>query len=125
MKKCRKLETFNSELSSGESVTEQRNLTNIGTFRAYIESYLKQNENLDTENMTFLVRQLSPTNQGVPIQIYTFTKTTDWVEYENIQSDIFDHLIAVLHKFDLRAYQDGIVEAAAMKNLHFNEGLEN
>jgi len=119
------LETFNSELSSGESVTEQRNLTNIGTFRAYIESYLRQNENLDTENMTFLVRQLSPTNQGVPIQIYTFTKTTDWVEYENIQSDIFDHLIAVLHKFDLRAYQDGIVEAAAMKNLHFNEGLEN
>ena len=53
------LETFNSELSSGESVTEQRNLTNIGTFRAYIESYLRQNENLDTENMTFLVRQLS------------------------------------------------------------------
>ena len=124
-KKVQELETFNNELTSGESITEQRNLTNIGTFRAYIESYLRQNENLDTENMTFLVRQLSPTNQGVPIQIYTFTKTTDWVEYENIQSDIFDHLIAVLHKFDLRAYQDGIVEAAAMKNLHFNEGLEN
>ena len=123
--KVQELETFNNELASGESVTEQRNLTNIGTFRAYIESYLRQNENLDTEKMTFLVRQLSPTNQGVPIQIYTFTKTTDWVEYENIQSDIFDHLIAVLHKFDLRAYQDGIVEAAAMKNLHFNEGLEN
>ena len=90
-----------------------------------VADYLRQNESLDTQNMTFLVRQLAPTNQGVSIQIYTFTKTTDWVEYEKIQSDIFDHLLAVLHKFDLRAYQDGIVEAAAMKNLHFNEGLKD
>ena len=123
--KIKEVQMFNDGSSNDASQIEQRNLTNIGTFRAYVENYLSQNENLDTENMTFLVRQLSPTNQGVSVQIYTFTKTTDWVEYEKIQSDIFDHLLAVLHKFDLRAYQDGIVEAAAMKNLHFNEGLKD
>jgi len=123
--KIKEVQVFNDDSSNNASQIEQRNLTNIGTFRAYVENYLRQNENLDTENMTFLVRQLSPTNQGVSVQIYTFTKTTDWVEYEKIQSDIFDHLLAVLHKFDLRAYQDGIVEAAAMKNLHFNEGLKD
>ena len=123
--KIKEVEIFNNDSSNNASQIEQRNLTNIGTFRAYVENYLRQNENLDTQNMTFLVRQLAPTNQGVSIQIYTFTKTTDWVEYEKIQSDIFDHLLAVLHKFDLRAYQDGIVEAAAMKNLHFNEGLKD
>ena len=123
--KIKEVEIFNNDSSKNASQIEQRNLTNIGTFRAYVENYLRQNENLDTQNMTFLVRQLAPTNQGVSIQIYTFTKTTDWVEYEKIQSDIFDHLLAVLHKFDLRAYQDGIVEAAAMKNLHFNEGLKD
>ena len=123
--KIKEVEIFNNDPSNDTSQIEQRNLTNIGTFRAYVENYLRQNESLDTQNMTFLVRQLAPTNQGVSIQIYTFTKTTDWVEYEKIQSDIFDHLLAVLHKFDLRAYQDGIVEAAAMKNLHFNEGLKD
>ena len=123
--KLKEVEMFNNDSSNDASQIEQRNLTNIGTFRAYVENYLRQNESLDTKNMTFLVRQLAPTNQGVSIQIYTFTKTTDWVEYEKIQSDIFDHLLAVLHKFDLRAYQDGIVEAAAMKNLHFNEGLKD
>ena len=123
--KIKEVEMFNNDSSNDTSQIEQRNLTNIGTFRAYVENYLRQNENLDTQNMTFLVRQLAPTNQGVSIQIYTFTKTTDWVEYEKIQSDIFDHLLAVLHKIDLRAYQDGIVEAAAMKNLHFNEGLKD
>ena len=123
--KIKEVEMFNNDSSNDASQIEQRNLTNVGTFRAYVESYLRQNESLDTQNMTFLVRQLAPTNQGVSIQIYTFTKTTDWVEYEKIQSDIFDHLLAVLHKFDLRAYQDGIVEAAAMKNLHFNEGLKD
>lgn len=123
--KIKEVQMFNDDSSKDASQIEQRNLTNIGTFRAYVENYLRQNENLDTENMTFLVRQLSPSNQGVSVQIYTFTKTTDWVEYEKIQSDIFDHLLAVLHKFDLRAYQDGIVEAAAMKNLHFNEGLKD
>ena len=123
--KIKEVEMFNNDSSNDTSQIEQRNLTNIGTFRAYVENYLRQNESLDTQNMTFLVRQLAPTNQGVSIQIYTFTRTTDWVEYEKIQSDIFDHLLAVLHKFDLRAYQDGIVEAAAMKNLHFNEGLKD
>ena len=123
--KIKEVAMFNNDSSNDASQIEQRNLTNIGTFRAYVENYLRQNESLDTQNMTFLVRQLAPTNQGVSIQIYTFTKTTDWVEYEKIQSDIFDHLLAVLHKFDLRAYQDGIVEAAAMKNLHFNEGLKD
>ena len=55
--------------------------------------------------MTFLVRQLSPTSNGLPIQIYVFSKNTNWIDYEEIQSDIFDHLISALHQFDLKIYQ--------------------
>ena len=71
--------------------------------------------------MTFLVRQLPSSPEGVPIEIYTFTNTTEWVAYEKIQSDIFDQLFAVLPKFGLRAYQNGLLEAVAMKNLPFHQ----
>mgnify|MGYP000152461376 FL=1 len=79
--------------------------------------YLQNHEGLNTETMTLLVRQLSPTTTGVPLELYTFTNTIDWVEYEGIQSDIFDHIFAVLPKFGLRAFQDGTVEAAAARGL--------
>ena len=82
-----------------------RNLTNIGTFRAYIVAYLRNHENI-SENMTFLVRQLPPSENGLPIEIYVFSNDNEWINYENIQSDIFDHLIASTKYFDLRIFQN-------------------
>ena len=88
-----------SELING------RRLTNIGTFRAYIEAYLKNNSLIHKE-MTFLVRQLDPTEKGLPMQIYVFSNDIDWVRYEGIQSSIFDHLLAVVPEFGLRIFQN-------------------
>ena len=119
--KIKEVEMFNNDSSNDNSQIEQRNLTNIGTFRAYVENYLKQSQNLNTDTMTFLVRQLPSSPEGVPIEIYTFTNTTEWVAYEKIQSDIFDHLFAILPKFGLRVFQSGVIEAVAMKNLPFNQ----
>ncbi len=82
----------------------RRRLTNVGTFRAYIDAYLK-NHPMISQEMTFLIRQLQPDEKGLPIEIYVFSKEQRWVEYENIQSDIFDHLLAVLARFDLRVFQ--------------------
>jgi miniconductance mechanosensitive channel len=82
-----------------------RALTNIGTFRKYIELYLTERNDIHIENFTFLIRQLEHNEFGIPIQLYVFTKTTNWIEYEKIQSDIFDHLFSVAKKFDLKIYQ--------------------
>lgn len=119
--KIEEVEKFNNSISESDASQEIRRLTNIGTYRAYVESYLKQNSNLNTDTMTFLVRQLPSSPEGVPIEIYTFTNTTEWVKYEQIQSDIFDHLFAILPKFGLRVFQNGLLEAVAMKNLPFNQ----
>ena len=119
--KIEEVDQYNSSIAESDNSQEIRRLTNIGTYRAYVESYLKQNSNLNTETMTFLVRQLPSSPEGVPIEIYTFTNTTEWVKYEQIQSDIFDHLFAILPKFGLRVYQNGLLEAVAMKNLPFNQ----
>ena len=81
-----------------------RRLTNVGTFRAYIEAYLRNNSKIHPE-MTFLIRQLEPTARGLPIQIYVFTNDTDWVRYEAIQADIFDHLLAIIPEFRLKVFQ--------------------
>lgn len=81
-----------------------RQLTNIGTFRAYIEMYLSQNNNI-RNNLTCMVRQLPATASGLPLEIYCFANTTDWVEYEAIQADIFDHLFAIAPHFDIRIFQ--------------------
>jgi miniconductance mechanosensitive channel len=82
-----------------------RNLTNAGTFRAYCLEYLRANPAIHKEGMTFLVRQLAPTDKGLPIEIYVFVNDIRWVQYEAIQSDIFDHLLASLPIFSLRAFQ--------------------
>ena len=119
--KNNELSEFNASIENPDNNIETRKLTNIGTYRAYIESYLKQNSNLNTETMTFLVRQLPSSPEGVPLEIYTFTKTTEWEAYEKIQSDIFDHLFAILPKFGLRVFQNGLLEAVAVKNLPFNQ----
>ncbi len=81
-----------------------RKLTNIGTFRAYLYAYLRQHPHID-KSRTILVRQLKPTEHGVPIEIYAFIDTTVWVDYEDIQSDIFDHIFASLPRFDLKVFQ--------------------
>lgn len=82
-----------------------RRQTNIGIFRAYVIAYLKDNP-LISQNMTFLVRQLAQTEHGLPLEIYVFSTDQRWVQFEGIQSDIFDHLLAALPVFDLRPFQN-------------------
>jgi miniconductance mechanosensitive channel len=80
-------------------------ITNIEVFRAYIEAYLKSRPDIHQTGMSFVVRALSPGANGLPIELYIYTKTTEWVEYEQIQADIFDHLVAAANYFDLRIFQ--------------------
>ena len=95
-------QTVNTDLSE---LVNGRRLTNIGTFRAYIMAYLKNHPQI-RQDRTFLIRQLEPGDNGLPIEIYIFTDTTVWAEYEAIQADIFDHLLAVIPEFDLAPFQN-------------------
>ena len=95
-------QTANTDLSE---LVNGRRLTNIGTFRAYIMAYLKNHPQI-RQDRTFLIRQLEPGDNGLPIEIYIFTDTTVWAEYEAIQADIFDHLLAVIPEFDLAPFQN-------------------
>ena len=79
-------------------------MTNIGTFRAYMLNYLKNNPGINNEKI-IMVRQLAPGEHGIPIEIYAFTSDTAWINYEGVQSDIFDHILAVANEFDLRIFQ--------------------
>ena len=97
------LEQTNALLTDDVAVNG-RCLTNIGTFRAYLLAYLKQHEKVH-QDMTLLVRQLAPNSEGVSIEIYFFTNDTRWVQYEDIQADIFDHIFAILPEFGLRVFQ--------------------
>ncbi|RIV88439.1 mechanosensitive ion channel family protein [Aurantiacibacter xanthus] len=92
------------ELSGDINPVNARRFTNIGMFRAYVTQWLKAFPALH-DSMTLMVRQLPPTSEGLPLEIYCFTGTTNWAEYEAIQADIFDHLIAILPEFDLRLFQ--------------------
>ncbi|MFC3076923.1 mechanosensitive ion channel family protein [Phenylobacterium terrae] len=105
-RKRQELEAWNAELiASGRDPVNARRVTNIGTFRAYVEAYLRANPRISQE-MTLLVRQMAPTPHGLPLEIYCFTSTTAWAEYELIQADIFDHLLAILPQFGLRVFQE-------------------
>lgn len=95
-------QTANKDLSE---LVNGRRLTNIGTFRAYIMAYLKSHPQI-RQDRTFLIRQLAPGDNGLPIEIYIFTDTTVWAEYEAIQADIFDHLLAVIPEFGLAPFQN-------------------
>ena len=79
-------------------------MTNVGTFRAYLIEYLRRHPKIHKE-MTFLVRQLQPTEKGLPIEIYVFSSDQRWVQYEDVQADIFDHIFASLPEFGLRPFQ--------------------
>jgi miniconductance mechanosensitive channel len=82
-----------------------RNLTNIGLFREYAHQYLLANKNLRMD-LTLMVRQLEPTENGLPIEIYCFSNNIEWAEYEGIQADIFDHLLSSISNFDLEIFQN-------------------
>jgi miniconductance mechanosensitive channel len=99
-------ESLDSSAVQDEVLTKinMRQLTNIGTFRAYIEMYLNQNNHIRND-LTCMVRQLPATSSGLPIEIYCFANTTDWIAYEGIQADIFDHLFAIAPYFDIRVFQ--------------------
>ena len=95
---------WNQEHGSADSVLNLRKMTNIGTFRAYLNEYLHNHPKI-RKDMTLMVRQLAPDNNGLPIEIYAFTNTVVWAEYEGIQADIFDHIFAVVEEFGLRIHQ--------------------
>ncbi len=88
----------------GLDEVNNRQLTNIGTYRAYMECYLRQHPMIN-QNLTLIVRQLAPTEKGLPIELYAFCKDKAWANYEGIQADIFDHALAMLPVFELSAYQ--------------------
>jgi len=92
------------EKAQSLATMNSRQLTNIGTFRAYITQYLQENS-LIRDDLTCMVRQLTATQTGLPLEIYCFANTTNWLEYEAIQADIFDHLFAIAPQFDLRIFQ--------------------
>ena len=103
--KEREVDSWNAERSfNKDNVANARVLTNIGTFRAYVVAYLRNHAQI-AQDETVLVRQLQPTEYGLPIEIYVFSKDNRWVEFEAIQSDIFDHFFSVLPEFDLKVFQ--------------------
>lgn len=106
-KKQNEIKTYNEKNKFDLSVAMNgRRITNIGTLRAYILTYLRNHPNINKE-MTIIARQLAPDEFGIPLEIYCFTSTTVWSEYEDIQSDIFDHIFSVLGEFEIKPYQYG------------------
>jgi len=104
--KNNKIEEYNKENKIDKTyLINGRHLTNIGIFRVYAEAYVKNNPDINL-NMTCMIRQLLPTEKGLPIEIYTFSNRQEWVTYEGIMSDMFDHLIAAVPEFELEVFQN-------------------
>jgi miniconductance mechanosensitive channel len=105
-KKEKEINEYNKSLNLDEDeVTNGRKLTNLGTFRVYLENYLHQHPKIH-QKMTFLVRHLQPTEKGIPVEIYVFSNDQAWANYEAIQADIFDHILAILPEFGLSVFQN-------------------
>ena len=103
--KRRELAEFNRAFEGDpDLVLNARRMTNVGTLRAYLVRYLKHHPKIHTD-MTLLVRQLNPGTEGLPIELYVFTNDTNWIAYEDIQSDIFDHIFSIMPEFGLRVFQ--------------------
>ncbi len=114
-KKKNEIQKYNEEHKFDKSeLINGRNLTNIGLFRIYTENYLKQNPNI-SQDLTLMVRQLESTPTGLPLEVYCFSKDIQWVNYERIQSDLFDHLLAAAKNFDLEIFENPT--GADFKNL--------
>jgi len=104
--KEKEIAEFNKSLKLEEDVvTNGRKMTNLGTFRKYLEEYLQRHPKIHKE-MTFLVRYLQPTDKGMPVEIYVFSTDQAWAKYEAIQADIFDHILAILPEFGLKVFQN-------------------
>ncbi|MBB2495613.1 mechanosensitive ion channel family protein [Aquipseudomonas ullengensis] len=116
------LQAFNASFADPLNA---RRMTNLGTFRVYVERYLRQHDGIH-QDMTLLVRQLQPGADGLPLEIYCFTNTTAWVAYEGIQSDIFDHLLAILPTFGLRVFQNPSgIDFQSLRNEHLDASAAN
>lgn len=104
--KQKELERYNEEHNIDDSIkVNGRRQTNLGVFRAYLVNYLKSNPDVN-KDLTCMVRQLQPTEKGIPMELYFFAATTVWIPYESIQSDVFDHILAVLPEFGLQVFQE-------------------
>ncbi|MCL3852370.1 MULTISPECIES: mechanosensitive ion channel family protein [Parabacteroides] len=104
--KQKELERYNEEHNIDDSIkVNGRRQTNLGVFRAYLVNYLKSNPDVN-KDLTCMVRQLQPTEKGIPMELYFFAATTVWIPYEGIQSDVFDHILAVLPEFGLQVFQE-------------------
>ena len=103
--KQQEIDAWNQQLQEqGKEPVNTRRITNIGTFRTYVDRYLRSHGGIHQE-MTLMVRQLSPTPEGLPMELYCFTNEVAWAVYEGIQADIFDHLLSILPEFGLRVFQ--------------------
>jgi miniconductance mechanosensitive channel len=108
------LEAYNASRNVDNSIlVNGRRQTNIGVFRAYLTEYLTNHPDIN-EKMTFMIRQLQPTEKGLPMEIYVFSKQKEWEKYEALQSDIFDHVLSVIPEFDLRIFQNRAGDEAAI-----------
>lgn len=124
--KAREISEWNASLlRAGRDQVNTRRQTNVGTFRAYMEAYLKAHPGIAKEK-TLMVRQRDPTPEGLPLEVYCFANTVVWEQYEGIQSDIFDHFLAVLPEFDLRLFQapTGRDMRGLVENLSSRPGAE-
>ena len=105
-RKEKEIAEFNKSLDLDDSVVANgRRMTNLGTFRVYLENYLQNHPKIH-KDMTFLVRHLQPTEKGLPVEIYVFSNDQAWANYESIQADIFDHILAIIPEFGLRVFQN-------------------
>ena len=101
-----KVQQYNQQQGIDDSVPVNRvHQTNLGVFRAYLELYLK-NLPVVNSDLTYMVRQLQPTEKGIPLEVYFFSREKDWVPYEKIQADVFDHIFAVVPYFGLKVFQN-------------------
>ncbi len=104
--RAKEIEEFNQKMDFDTSMpVNGRRMTNLGIFRRYLEHYLKNSSNINTD-ATYMVRHLQPTEKGIPVEIYCFSRVKAWVEYEGVQADIFDHILAIVPQFELRVFQN-------------------
>jgi miniconductance mechanosensitive channel len=104
--RSKEIETFNKKLDFDTSMpVNGRRMTNLGIFRHYLEFYLKKNPNINTDAI-HMVRHLQPTERGIPVEIYCFSREKAWVIYEGVQADLFDHVLASISQFELKVFQN-------------------
>lgn len=120
-RKEEELEKYNKDHHIDASIlVNGRRQTNIGVFRAYLVNYLKSHPNVNS-NLTCMVRQLQPTEKGIPMELYFFAATTQWIPYEDIQSDVFDHIMAIVPEFGLQVFQG--VAGSDLRQLRLKDDL--